>query len=101
MPLCLIKSFLQPSEHDLVDHLDLAIGLGVLNGSEVVLHFVASKETLEPLVDELSSVVDYHGVQNLEMDEDVLPNELLTLGSRDYRQWLHFYPLSEIIDCQC
>ena len=41
-----------------------------------MLYFIAGEETLELLVDELSSVVSYHGVRYLETGEDVSPDEL-------------------------
>ena len=58
-------------ELDLVGCLNLAVGLVVLNRGEVVLYFVAGKETSKPLVNELGSVISYHVIQYLETSEDV------------------------------
>ena len=55
----------------------------MLNRGEVVLYFVAGKETSKLLVNELSFVVNYHRVRYPEASEDVLLNKLPSLGSRD------------------
>ena len=53
----------------------------MLNGSEVVLNFVAGKKNSELLVDELSSVVSHRGIRYPETGENVPPNELLSLAA--------------------
>ena len=45
-----------------------------------MLYFIAGEEASELLVNELSSVVSYHGVRYLEAGEDVSPDELSYLG---------------------
>ena len=63
-------------ELDLVGRLNLAVGLVLLNRGEVVLYFVAGKETSKPLVNELGSVISYHVIQYLETGEDVSSDKL-------------------------
>ena len=58
----------------------MVVGLGMLNGGEVVLNFVTGKETSKFLVDELGSIGSHHEVRHPEMGEDVPPNKLLSLG---------------------
>ena len=83
MPLCPIESLLQPLENCLIGHFNLVIGLGVLDGGEVVSDLVIGEENSELLVNELGSIVSHHEVRHLEMGEDVPPNEPPRLGNHD------------------
>lgn len=56
-------------------------------------------EVLEWLVVELSAIVGREMDRDIELGENVLPNEFLALLGSDCCESFYLYPFGEVIDC--